>query len=89
VVRENQTAELQPVTLQMTEGNDVAIASGLKPDEMVMLEGMDKVQDGTRVEVQTPGQATDSGAGERSGGAGGGGRAGRGRGGRRGQGNGQ
>ena len=91
VVRENQTAELRPVTIQITEGNDVAIASGLKAGEMVMLEGMDKVQDGTRVDVQTPGQSADSASGERSagGGAGRNGGNGRGRGNRRGQGNGQ
>src|SRR5213596_788065 len=31
VVTENQTAELRMVTIKETEGNDVAIASGLKP----------------------------------------------------------
>ena len=56
VVRDNQTAEFRPVTLKNTEGNDVALASGLQPGEIVILEGMDKVQDGARVDVQTPGQ---------------------------------
>ncbi len=56
VVRDNQTAEMRPVTLKNTEGNDVALASGLQPGEIVILEGMDKVQDGARVDVQTPGQ---------------------------------
>ena len=57
VVRDNQTAELRPVTIKTTEGNDVAVASGLQAGETVVLEGMDKVQDGARVDVQTPGQA--------------------------------
>ena len=54
VVRDNKTAEMRPVTVKTTEGNDVAIASGLVPGDMVVLEGMDKVQDGTLVDVQTP-----------------------------------
>jgi len=77
VVRDNQTAEFRPVTLKNTEGNDVALASGLQPGEIVILEGMDKVQDGARVDVQTPGQTnsfaqTNGGAvnGQRGGGRG-------------------
>ncbi len=77
VVRDNQTAEMRPVTLKNTEGNDVALASGLQPGEIVILEGMDKVQDGARVDVQTPGQTnsfaqTNGGAvnGQRGGGRG-------------------
>src|SRR5215475_14034493 len=62
VVREDQTAELRPVSIKTTEGNDVAIASGLKPDESVVIEGTDKIQDGSRVDVQTPGQPNDGGA---------------------------
>ena len=96
VVKDNQTAELRQVTIKNTEGNDVALASGVEPGELVVLEGMDKVQDGAKVDVQTPGQTPD-GAGRRAGGAdaatsgngAGGGRGGRGGGGRRGQKNGQ
>ena len=82
VVTEDQTAELRMVTIKETEGNDVAIASGLKPGENVVLEGMDKVQDGGRVDVQSPGQSSEEVPGGRRGGGGGfgGGRGGRGRG---------
>jgi len=51
VVGDNQTAELRAVTIKATEGNDIAIASGLKAGEAVVIEGMDKVQDGARVDV--------------------------------------
>ena len=89
VVTENQTAELRMVTIKSTEGNDVAIASGLQAGETVVLEGMDKVQDGARVDVQTPGQSADDAPAGRRGGAGnGGGRGGRGGGRGRGQRNG-
>jgi multidrug efflux system membrane fusion protein len=55
VVRDNQTAELRPVTIKASEGNDVAIATGLKAGEAVVTEGMDKIQDGARVDVQGAG----------------------------------
>jgi multidrug efflux system membrane fusion protein len=78
VIGENSTAELRPVTLKNTEGNDVAIATGLSAGEAVVLEGMDKVQDGARVDVQIPGQEGDAApaapSGERRGGRGGRGR---------------
>ena len=88
VVNENQTAELRIVTIKNSEGNDVAIASGIQSGEMVVLEGQDKVQDGQRVDVQTPGQLPgDAPAGRGGGGRGGrGGRGGDGRGRGRGQG---
>jgi multidrug efflux system membrane fusion protein len=86
-VNENQTAELRVVNIQNTEGNDVALSSGVQAGEMVVLEGMDKVQEGGKVDVQTPGQGTDASAGPRNGGGGGrGGKGGFGRGGRGGDG---
>jgi len=85
VIKDNQTAEMRPVTIRNTEGNDVALSSGVAGGEMVVLEGMDKINDGARVDVQTPGQTVDP-SGNRGGG-GRGGRGGRGRG--RGQGNSQ
>ena len=63
-------AQLRLVTIRSTEGNDVAIGSGLEPGEMVMLEGMDKVQDGMKVDVQNPDQSPGDGGGRRGGGRG-------------------
>ena len=81
VVDENNTTRLRPVTIKNIEGNDAALASGLEGGEMVVLEGMDKVQDGARVDVQKPGETPGDSA--RAQGGGGGrrdGRGGRGRG---------
>ena len=75
----DSTAQLRLVSIKNTEGNDVAIESGLEAGEMVMLEGMDKVQDGMRVDVQSPDQSTGEG-GRRGGGRGRGDGGGRGRG---------
>jgi len=87
VVKENQSAELRPVTIKSTEGNDVAVASGVEAGEMVVLEGMDKIQDGAKVDVQTPGQTADTPGSRRGSGRDGrgDGRGGRGRGQRDGQ----
>lgn len=97
VVKENQTAELRVVNIRNTEGNDVALSSGVEPGDQVILEGMDKVQDGGKVDVQVSGQTADGTAapagssggdgGRRGGGKGG--RGGRGKGDKGGQGNGQ
>ena len=77
VVGGNQTAEMRPVTVKNAAGNDVALGTGVQPGEMVILEGMDKVQDGTRVDVQTPAQTNSlvprnagTGGGPRGGGRG-------------------
>src|SRR5215467_13700711 len=86
----NQTAELRLVNIKNTEGNDVALASGIELGEQIVLEGMDKVQDGGKVDVQTPGQTPDGAARRAGGGEGaGGGNAGGGGGKRGGRGDGQ
>jgi multidrug efflux system membrane fusion protein len=84
IVKDNQTAELRLVQIKNTEGNDVALAAGVEPGESIVLEGLDKIQDGGKVDVQSgqPGDAAQGG-GRRGGGGG------RGRGGRGGQGKGQ
>src|SRR5262249_14405000 len=78
VVKENQPADLRLVNTRNTEGNDVALVSGAQRGEQVILEGMDKVQDGGKVDVQVPGQTADGppaasggGGGRRGGGKGG------------------
>jgi multidrug efflux system membrane fusion protein len=80
VVNQKQTAELRPVIIKNTEGNDVALASGVQAGEMVVLEGMDKIQDGSRVDVATPAQSGDATGSEPRGPGGRGGRRGGGRG---------
>ena len=71
VVNEDQTAALRSVTIKNTEGNDVALASGVEAGEMVVLEGMDKIQDGARVDVQVPSQNGDGFVSQRGRGNGG------------------
>ena len=70
LVREDSTVSLRPVTTGATEGEDTAVESGLRPGERVVIDGVDRIREGAKVEV------TEAGGGAR--GAGGGGRKGEG-----------
>jgi multidrug efflux system membrane fusion protein len=49
VVKENHTVEVRPVTLALTEGNVTAIAQGVSAGEVVVTDGQDKLQNGSKV----------------------------------------
>jgi multidrug efflux system membrane fusion protein len=49
VVKPDQTVETRNVEVQLTQGDETAIASGLKPAEIVVTDGVDKLQPGTKV----------------------------------------
>jgi multidrug efflux system membrane fusion protein len=40
------------VTIGPSEGDDVSIASGLSPGEVVVVEGVDRLQQGTKVQAR-------------------------------------
>jgi multidrug efflux system membrane fusion protein len=68
VVTPELTAAVRPVRNGPTEGDLVSIDEGLSPDEMVVVEGADRLRDGSKVEVQGQGQgqgAAPSGKGKR------------------------
>src|SRR5262249_39052212 len=52
VVRPDQTAELRMVKPGITEGNEMSVESGVGPNELVVVDGADKLQNGTRVDVR-------------------------------------
>jgi len=58
VLASGNTVSARPVTLGITEGDDVEIASGLKAGETVVVEGQDKLQDGMQVSVRTAADTT-------------------------------
>jgi membrane fusion protein, multidrug efflux system len=49
VVKPNNTVEVRPVTLSLTQGNVTAIAQGVNPGEIVVTDGQDKLQNGSKV----------------------------------------
>jgi multidrug efflux system membrane fusion protein len=68
VVTPELTAVARPIKNGPTEGDLVSIDEGLSPDEMVVVEGADRLRDGSKVEVQGQGQAqgaAPSGKGKR------------------------
>ena len=51
VAKADKTVEMRPVNVTVTQGNVVAVASGLAPNELVVTDGQDKLQPGSRVET--------------------------------------
>jgi multidrug efflux system membrane fusion protein len=51
VIKEDETATIRRVTLGPAEGDRVAITEGLAPGERVVLEGVDALREGAKVEI--------------------------------------
>jgi membrane fusion protein, multidrug efflux system len=49
-VKADKTVEARPVTVSLTQGNLSAMASGLNPGDVVVTDGQDKLQTGSRIE---------------------------------------
>jgi multidrug efflux system membrane fusion protein len=52
VVKEDGTVESRTIAVGPSEGDDVAITNGLSPGEVVVVEGVDRLQQGTRVQAR-------------------------------------
>jgi membrane fusion protein, multidrug efflux system len=57
VVKPDQTVEARPVTLGVTDGDDVAIDTGLTVGEQVVVDGAERLRDGSPVAPQARGGA--------------------------------
>lgn len=55
VVKPDSTVETRNVEVQLTEGEDTAIRSGVSPGEMVVVDGVDKLQPGATVTLAKEG----------------------------------
>ena len=53
VVKPDQTAEARPVTTGVTDGDSVAITRGLKIGEQVVVDGAERLREGSKVTVQS------------------------------------
>jgi len=51
VVKEDKTVAVRPVTLGPVDGDNVAVETGLQPGEVVVMNGVDKLREGAKVEV--------------------------------------
>jgi multidrug efflux system membrane fusion protein len=54
VAKSDNTADIRPVTVAFTQDNLANIASGLQPAEVVVTDGQDKLQAGSKIEVRQP-----------------------------------
>lgn len=54
VVKADQTVEVRQVTVGLTEGNDASIETGLSAGEPVVVDGVDKLQAGSKVRIAGP-----------------------------------
>jgi multidrug efflux system membrane fusion protein len=52
VVKTDQTAALRPVTVGITQEGNSSITSGLSVGELVVVDGADRLRDGSKVEVK-------------------------------------
>ncbi len=72
VAKSDNTVDIRPVTIAFTQDNFSNIASGLSPNEVVVTDGQDKLQEGSKIEVRAPARAgtpaptstTSAGAGQ-------------------------
>jgi membrane fusion protein, multidrug efflux system len=55
VVKPDNTAEMRSVTLGPAQDDDQSIREGVAPGERVVVDGADRLRDGAKVELQTPG----------------------------------
>ena len=55
VVKDDSTVALRPVVTGPTEGNLTAVESGLAAGERVIVDGVDRIREGAKVEVTEPG----------------------------------
>jgi len=53
-VASDNTVKIRPVTIALVAGNSAGLSAGLQPGEVVVTDGQDKLQDGSKVEARTP-----------------------------------
>jgi multidrug efflux system membrane fusion protein len=68
LVKPDHTVESRNVTVQLTEGDDATIGSGLQPGDLVVIDGVDKLRPGMKVDVST-GSTGDANGSSRGGGS--------------------
>jgi multidrug efflux system membrane fusion protein len=54
LTQKNSRVKIQPVTITLNSGNSVAIGKGLRAGDTVVIDGQDKLQDGSKIEARTP-----------------------------------
>ena len=71
VLKDDKTVSLRPVKTGVSEGESIAVESGLAPGEIVVVEGNDRLRDGAKAEVPDPSSRAAAADGAQKGGKGG------------------
>jgi multidrug efflux system membrane fusion protein len=50
----DNTVKIVPVTMALSSGNSVGLSSGVQPGDTVVIDGQDKLQDGSKIEARAP-----------------------------------
>jgi multidrug efflux system membrane fusion protein len=53
LTQKDSRVKIQPVTVALNSGNSVAIGKGLRAGDTVVIDGQDKLQDGSRIDART------------------------------------
>lgn len=63
-VDSNNTVQMKPVQIALTQGNTVVVASGVQPGDRVVTDGQEKLQVGMKVSPQAPARNAGEGQGQ-------------------------
>ena len=55
-MKPDRTVTVRQITVGVTEGDDTEITGGIAPGDVLVMTGVDKLQEGTQVNVQTADQ---------------------------------
>ena len=53
-VKSDNTVDVRPVTIDFTQDNVSVIGSGISPSDVVIVDGQDKLQEGSKIEIRSP-----------------------------------
>jgi multidrug efflux system membrane fusion protein len=67
VVKADRTVTVRPITVAEIQGDEASVKTGLSPGELVVIDGQDRLREGTRVELkaQSGGTAQNDGTTQR------------------------
>ncbi len=60
VIKSDRTATMRPVTVGETQGGEAWIKTGISPGELVVVDGADRLREGTRVELKAQAQSAST-----------------------------
>ena len=55
LVKDDQTASVRAVTIEEIQGGEASVKEGLKLGELVVVDGAERLREGTKIEVRSPG----------------------------------